>query len=222
MKRKTLIIILLVFVAGAVALYLWFRNHGFSAREEPSWVEARLARHARRIATPAGAKDLKNPVDLTEENLKEAREHFVEHCSLCHGVTGRGDTPLGRNLYPKAPDMTDADTQQLADGELFYIISNGIRFTGMPAWGGEDSPESIWGLVAFIRRLPQLSPDEINLLQEMAADAGDHKEDEKGLQQPTQVPKMKGKEDKKDETGERKESRPASPSRRKSLRPHAH
>lgn len=170
-----MIAILLLFVAGAIASFFWFRNHGFSARAEPSWIEARLARHARRIATPAGAKELKNPVPETEASLTEAREHFVGHCSMCHGIDGRGKTTIGRNLYPKVPPMTDADTQQLSDGELFYIISNGIRFTGMPAWGGEDSPESIWGLVAFIRRLPKLSPEEIKLMQEMIAGEGDQK-----------------------------------------------
>lgn len=178
MKSKIVSVILLLFVAGAVALFLWVRNHGFSARAEPSWIEARLARHARRIATPAGASELKNPFPVTEASQAEARAHYVEHCAICHGIDGRGKTVIGRNLYPKVPPMTDADTQQLTDGELFYIISNGIRFTGMPAWGSEDSPASIWALVAFIRQLPKLSPEEINRLQEMAEGSGAHEEAE--------------------------------------------
>ena len=146
MKAKILIVVFLLFVAGAVALFWWIRSHGFSARAEPSWIEKKLAQHARRMATPADAKEMKNPFPETEASLTEAREHFVEHCSMCHGIDGRGQTAIGRNLYPKVPLMTDADTQQLTDGELFYIISNGVRFTGMPAWGGEDIPESLWGL----------------------------------------------------------------------------
>jgi hypothetical protein len=78
------------------------------------------------------------------------------------------DTLYGRNLYPKVPDLAQADTHQLTDGEVFYIISNRVRFTGMPAFDGEDSPESIWGLVSFIRRLPKLTTEEIKQLQEMA------------------------------------------------------
>ena len=161
---------LIVVVGGGlyVAITVW--RHGFSAREKPSRLEAFLARHARRIATPAGARDLKNPYRPTDERMTEAREHWVEHCAICHGLDGRGNTAIGRNLYPKAPDMTDTEIQRLTDGELFYIISNGVRFTGMPAWGGEDSPESIWNLVAFIRRLPHphLSPEELKLMQELA------------------------------------------------------
>jgi mono/diheme cytochrome c family protein len=170
MSRKIIIllVVLLFVLAGIVYGVVWFRNHGFSAREQPTRLEAYLARHARRIATPAGAKSLQNPHPKTEESLAEAREHFVAHCSICHGIDGRGQTTIGRNLYPKTPDMRDAETQQLTDGELFYIITNGVRFTGMPAWGDEDSPESIWALVTFIRRLPQLSPEELKRMKEMA------------------------------------------------------
>ena len=177
-KKITIIVVVLAALAGAISFVIWFRNRGFSAREKPSWIETVLARQARKISTPAGAKELKNPHPVTDASTAEAREHFVEHCSACHGSTGRGDTLYGRNLYPKVPDMTQADTQQLTDGELFYIISNGVRFTGMPAFGGEDSPESIWGLVSFIRRLPKLTPEEIKQLQEMA-EGGKAEMDEK-------------------------------------------
>jgi len=175
MIRKLFLILLALMLAGIAYLAYALLTHGFSAREEPSWVEKYFARHARRIATPAGAKELKNPHPVTPESMAEAKEHWVAHCSSCHGIDGRGDTTIGRNLYPKAPDMRDAETQRLTDGELYYIISNGVRFTGMPAWGSEDSPESIWALVAFIRRLPHLTPEEIQAMQ--PPPAGEEKED---------------------------------------------
>jgi mono/diheme cytochrome c family protein len=181
-KKITIIVVVLATLAGAISFVIWFRNRGFSAREKLSWIETVLARRARRIATPAGAKELKNPHPVTEASMAEAREHFVEHCSVCHGSTGRGDTLYGRNLYPKVPDLTQADTQQLTDGELFYIISNGVRFTGMPAFGGEDSPESIWELVSFIRRLPNLTPEEIKQLREMAEGDKTEMDETKGAQ----------------------------------------
>jgi len=139
---------------GLISLGLWMVQHGFSAREKPSRLEEFLARHARKIATPAGTKALKNPYPVTPESLRAAQGHWVNHCAPCHGLDGRGNTPLGQNMYPKAPDMRDAATQGLSDGELYYIISNGVRFTGMPAWGSEHSPEETWQLVSFIRRLP--------------------------------------------------------------------
>jgi mono/diheme cytochrome c family protein len=185
-KKTAVLVVILAALAGVISFVIWFSNHGFSAREKPSWIETVLARHARRISMPMGSKELKNPHPVTDASTGEAREHFVEHCSVCHETTGHGDTFYGRNLYPKVPDLTQADTQQLTDGELFYIISNGVRFTGMPAFGGEDSPESIWALVSFIRRLPKLTPEEIKQLQEMAEGGKTDMDETKGGQpEPT-------------------------------------
>src|SRR5712691_9941305 len=76
------------------------RTHRFTAKDKPSWLEATFARHARNVSTPADAKALKNPRTLDEGTRSEAREHWVEHCSICHGVDGKGSTTIGRNLFP--------------------------------------------------------------------------------------------------------------------------
>ena len=172
-RTKFAVAVLVVFVAVATYLGVAIARHGFSAREQPSRVEAWLAKHARRIATPADAKGLRNAYPATEENLAPARHHFVEHCATCHALNGSGNTVFGRNMYPKVPDLRDSETQKLTDGELYYIISNGVRFTGMPAFGGEDSPEEIWKLVLFIRRLPNLPPEELQEMEKMATGAGE-------------------------------------------------
>ena len=173
----TLVVIGLILAGGL----FYMRGQGFSAREEPTWMERAMARNARKIATPPDAKNLANPrAQQTAEMIGEADEHFVEHCGICHGIDGRGDSVIGRNLYPKVPDMSAADTQQLNDGEIYYIISNGIRLTGMPAWSSEDKPEAIWDLVSLIRRLPKLSPEELKRLQEAARNAGGELSEEAG------------------------------------------
>jgi len=156
------------FVAGLAYLGFSVANHGFSAREKPSRFEEFLARYARRIATPRDARELKNPSSLTPETLKAVYEHWSDHCALCHGLNGDGDSDIGKNLYPKTPDMKSSEVQELSDGELFYIITNGVRFTGMPAWGDEHSPEETWQLVSFIRKLPNLTPAELELLKKSA------------------------------------------------------
>ncbi|OFW06378.1 MAG: hypothetical protein A3G20_07965 [Acidobacteria bacterium RIFCSPLOWO2_12_FULL_59_11] len=166
-QTKAKVATALVALTGIGYLGVSILRHGFSARDEPSRLEALLARHVRRIAIPASAKEFQNPYPVTEEKLTEAREHWVAHCTLCHALDGSGYTAIGRNLYPKPPDLRQADTQQLSDGELFYIIRNGIRFTGMPAWDGEDSSEEIWTVVSLIRRLPGLSPEEIEELERL-------------------------------------------------------
>lgn len=175
MRKIILSVISTLVVIGLLigGLLLYVRGEGFSAREQPTWMERTMARNARKIATPPGAKNLMNPrQQQTAEMVAEADEHFVEHCGICHGIDGRGDTIIGKNLYPQVPDMSQASTQQLGDGEIYYIISNGIRLTGMPAWGSEDKPEAIWDLVSLIRRLPKLSPEELQSLQNAAREAG--------------------------------------------------
>ncbi len=156
--------------ALAIALVLvWgildIRSHGFSAREKPASYEAYLARRLRGLASEPGAKDLRNPVESTPLAVAEARDHFADHCATCHGNRGDGKTQINKGLYPPAPDMRTAVTQELSDGELFYIIKNGIRFTGMPGWGGSD--EDNWKLVLFIRHLPELTPMELEFMTEV-------------------------------------------------------
>jgi mono/diheme cytochrome c family protein len=160
------------FVAGAVYVGFFVPGSGFSAREDPSELEELIARRARALATPAGTKEMKNPHSATDEALAAARAHWVDHCATCHGLDGSGQTSIGQSLYPKAPDMRAAATQDLTDGELYSIIENGIRFTGMPAWGGSHAPQDNWQLVMLIRRLPQLSPEERREMEKLAAGEG--------------------------------------------------
>ena len=141
------------------------RAHGFSAREKPTPYEALLARYARQLASEPDARNLKNPLAATPLTVAESRDHFADHCATCHGNRGDGKTQINAGLYPPAPDMRQAVTQDLSDGELFYIIKNGIRFTGMPGWGGSD--EDNWKLVLFIRHLPQLTTTELEFMSDM-------------------------------------------------------
>src|SRR5215468_4545335 len=162
MRRNILIVGAAVLVVAGSGLWWLGSAQGFSARKEPTRIEAFFARNARLMAIPSAAKNLKNPVQLTPDVLIEGRRHFADHCAECHANDGSGNTEIGRNLYPKAPDMRLAPTQQLSDGELYYIIHNGVRWTGMPAWGeGSDDPDS-WKLVMFVRHLPNLTPAELH------------------------------------------------------------
>ena len=167
MSRGKLIALLSVIalLAACVWLYWFLTAHSFSAREKPTSMEAFLARHARRIATPPGARSLKSPLSPAPLNIAEARDHFADHCAICHANDGSGKTQINSGLYPPAPDMREEETQKLSDGEIFYIIKNGIRFTGMPGWGGEDDEN--WKLVLFIRHLPQITPKELDLMKEI-------------------------------------------------------
>ena len=149
-------------VAMAGVWFLVLTSGGLSARDEPPGLERWFARRVRSTAVPAGAHLRGNPVSDSPEVQAAARAHWADHCAFCHANDGSGTTPMGRGTYPRAPDMRLAPTQHMTDGELFYIIQNGIRFSGMPAWGsgsGQDEQDS-WKLVRFIRHLPVLTVEE--------------------------------------------------------------
>jgi mono/diheme cytochrome c family protein len=162
MKRSSLILLIVVVAAGlAAAAATSILHDGLSAQAKPSALEAMLARHARELAIPKGARAARNPIAASDENLRDARRHFADHCATCHGNNGDGNTLIGNGLYPKPPNLAAPETQQLSDGELFWIIENGVRFTGMPAFGGaHGSGEDSWKLVLFIRHMPHLAEEE--------------------------------------------------------------
>lgn len=161
MKRRRLILfviagLFIVLVVYGAALV----RRGFSAVDEPSAFEKVLARAARRLAVPSNAVKQVNPLRISPDNLTAGANIFQARCAGCHGADGSGQTKIGRNLYPKPPNLREAPTQNLTDGEIYYVIQNGVRLTGMPAWGNpnEQQGDDIWKLVLFIRSLQKPLP----------------------------------------------------------------
>jgi mono/diheme cytochrome c family protein len=172
MGRKTGVLLVALFALvglAATVAALGFARGGVGARTPPSRLETRLARAARHVLIPRAARAAPNPVRATPEILADGRAHFADHCAVCHGNDGRGETDFGRGLSPRVPDLAAPATQELSDGELFYIIENGVRLTGMPAFGGgrdegeggHEGQEESWALVHFIRHLPTITPEEV-------------------------------------------------------------
>lgn len=161
---------LLLGVAAVVAVVavLYIMNVGLSARDQPGAVETMIAGNVRNLTIARRARDLRSPVEPTPEVIADGRAHYADHCAVCHANDGSGKTEMGQGMWPKPPDMRLAATQELSDGELFWIIENGIRFTGMPGWstGTKEGEEASWHLVHFIRHLPDVSEPE---LEEMEA-----------------------------------------------------
>ena len=159
---SALIAAVLLACAGAYVVIV-----GVSARAQPGRLETVVAGAARRLAIARHSSEMSNPVPGGDEAVSQGRAHFADHCASCHANDGSGDTEMGRGLYPRAPDMRLPATQTLSDGELFYIIENGIRFTGMPGWGtGTPAGEQdSWRLVHFIRHLPTLTPAEVEEME---------------------------------------------------------
>jgi mono/diheme cytochrome c family protein len=164
------ILFLILMIVSLSLLARHYINRGFSALDPPSVAETYIARGIRRVSIPGKAKESRNPVSSSPEVLAGAMEHFADHCAICHGNDGKGKTLIGKGLYPKPPDMSLDETQRLTDGELYYIIQNGVRLTGMPAFGeaGTNEPdEESWALVYFIRHLPSMTVEEEQQMKAM-------------------------------------------------------
>ena len=161
-----LLALAIVVAAGA---FIWIGSRGLSARAEPGAVETVVARTMRSLAVPRGDRNRPNPVAATPEIIAAGMGHFADHCAACHANDGSGDTELGLGLYPRPPDLRQEATRSLTDGELFYIIENGVRLTGMPAFGTgtAEGAEQTWHLVHFIRELPRLTPAQLEQMEAM-------------------------------------------------------
>src|SRR5437879_8561061 len=177
-RGRLILLIVIVILAAAGWLATQILHGGLSARATPTRLETAVSRRVRHLAIPSGARETPNLLPSSAEVTREGMLHFADHCAICHGNDGSGDTLFGNGLYPKPPDLRRPATQGLSDGELYWIIENGVRFTGMPAFSAHvassagaqeidrsavtkeiarspgaqnDDAQSSWNLARFIR-----------------------------------------------------------------------
>ena len=164
---KSVLLAIGLVLAVAVTVLAYFIGGGVSARPAPGRLETFVSRTVRDLAIAWHTGNVQNPVPRSDEVVALGRAHFADHCASCHANNGSGDVEMGRGLYPRAPDMRLPATQRLSDAQLFYIIENGIRLTGMPGWstGTAAGETASWHLVHFIRHLPQVTPEEIEQME---------------------------------------------------------
>lgn len=159
-------LVLLILLAGLGYVANQWVKRGFSARDKPSALEAGLANWFRTRSIPENYRKLVNPLPNTEEVYRQGMDHFADHCAVCHANDGSGDTPFGKNMYPPPPPLKDT---KLNDGELYYTIQNGVRLSGMPAFGepGKLDDETTWVLVSFIQHLRTQSDEDRERMKQL-------------------------------------------------------
>ena len=148
--------LLLVGGAGVV----WGGLFNTAAIVPPGALERRVARFALDRSVHRRAPKATSPLRLDPEVLRGGLAHYKGMCVSCHGAPGVDASEAGEGLNPPATDLSLGRVQERTDGELFWIVQGGIRMTGMPAFGPTHKDEEIWKIVAFVRRLPALSPEE--------------------------------------------------------------
>lgn len=103
-----------------------------------------------------GDKDVKNPYPATADNIAAGKESFSHYCAACHGLDGQNTgVPFADRMSPPVPLLTSADAQNFTDGQLKWIIDNGLSPSGMPGSKGILTDEEIWDAVIYIRHLPK-------------------------------------------------------------------
>ncbi len=141
---------------GLIGALLCALLQGCSAGKPPSQGETTLADAAKDVAIPLEAGKKSNPLPEASEVVSQGQEVFLGSCAQCHGVDGRGDSDLGHSMTPPAMDLSSSHVQHWSDAELFWIVQNGVRLTGMPAWHSSISENDTWKLARFIHKLPSL------------------------------------------------------------------
>jgi mono/diheme cytochrome c family protein len=159
-RNKTLLaagaVVSLLVVVVVVTLALRF---DLSALPEPGPKEVALATHAKRVLIGrASRQDVPPQPASSVEGLTEGKTRYGVECAACHGMDGRGLTDNGRWMYPRAADLTSPAVQEYSERELFWIVKNGIRLSGMPAFGRVESDERIWRIVQYLRSLRSTTP----------------------------------------------------------------
>jgi mono/diheme cytochrome c family protein len=131
-----------------------------AATSPPSRLEERVAKLALGRSLARRAPSTANPVKTSPEVVAKALKHYRSMCVTCHGAGSVDPSAIGQGLNPPAPDLSQPSVQKRTDGELFWVIQNGIRMTGMPAFGPTHKDDELWELVAFLRHLPELTKEE--------------------------------------------------------------
>jgi mono/diheme cytochrome c family protein len=131
-----------------------------AAVSPPSKMEQKMANFTLKRSLARRAPRTANPMAASPEIWRAGLSHYKENCVMCHGAPGVDESEFGQGLNPPAPDLTLPAIQKMSDGELFWIVSNGIRMTGMPAFSPTHKPEEVWKIVSFVRHLPELTDEE--------------------------------------------------------------
>ena len=176
MRKPTVFLAVIIIGAIVAVSFIYSGLYDVSANAPHggvvSWLlsttsHASVERHARGIDVP----------DLSDDALALAGVNdFDSMCAGCHGAPGREPEAMGIGLNPPAPDLAE-EAAEMTAAELFWVTKNGIRMTGMPAWGKSHEDEDLWPVIALLTRLPEMDSDTYESMLAAAAGMGHHSTD---------------------------------------------
>ena len=154
--KRWILVVLIALALAVVVVIVGFTQIRLDALQEPGHVETFLATQVKHLLVRRSSREGIPPAPTNlQASIEEGDKLYAIDCSMCHGPDGHTPTDSGRWMYPRASDLPSPAVQRYSDRELFWIVKNGIRLSGMPAFGRVESDEHIWNLVHYLRTLPR-------------------------------------------------------------------
>ncbi|HVT59199.1 MAG TPA: cytochrome c [Thermoanaerobaculia bacterium] len=179
MRTIRTLVALIVLLAAAAVGFAYSGIYDVAAiTPEPQWLQLTFStvkdHSIERRAAAITAPPLSDP-----KALRTGLGHFREMCVSCHGAPGVEAAEFAKGLNPKPPDLAREAAEQ-SPAQLFWVVKNGIKMTGMPGFGGTHTDEQVWAVVAFLKQLPQLTPEKYQAMVREAGAAAGGREDRPG------------------------------------------
>jgi mono/diheme cytochrome c family protein len=171
MKIIVTLIVFIIIIIVAFLLFIYSGIYNISATEPHTEFTKWILSTATEQSVKSRAKGINVPPLSDESLVQMGFHHYNEMCATCHGAPGVKPSEIGKGLSPEPPDLIkESKKSKWNEAELFWIIKYGIKYTGMPAFGPTHSDEELWGIVAFLKRLPELSPEEYQTMEKAAGE----------------------------------------------------
>ncbi len=160
-------VVALIAVAAAALLIMYTGAYNVAASVPDNPIVEWFLSNTMDHSVMSRAKSVKAPEQLTDKQAQAGFSIYKDTCVYCHGAPGKEPDASSKGLNPQPPDLKDAISDMTA-AELFWIIKNGIKMSGMASYGKIHNDDEIWTLVAFVQRLPKMTPEEYRRLEKEA------------------------------------------------------
>ena len=159
LPSATFVLVVLLVIAGFVGIFIYIGAYNIAADAPHSKFVYSTLDALRERAIAAHSRDIKVPADFNDpKRIAAGAGLYNEMCTGCHRGPGLEKSELSQGLYPPAPELALGNKH--TPEQMFWIIKHGVKLTAMPAWGKTHDDQLIWDMVAFIRQLPKMSPEQ--------------------------------------------------------------
>lgn len=172
MKTIKIFVTLLLLAAVCGGVFVWSGVYPIGADVPHAPLTERLIETLRDRSIAVHAQGIQVPNLDDPKLLAEGAEHYGAMCTGCHLAPGMGDTEIRKGLYPQPPDLTRRT--DLSAAQMFWTIKHGVKLSAMPAWGTTHDDNAIWGMVAFISKLPGMTPEQFKAASGTAGESEHH------------------------------------------------